>query len=142
MIGHAEIRKKYKIENFYIQEKIKKSLKNDLKVILCIGEKLKEKSEVFKILEKQLENIKPNENLIISYEPIWAIGGSNILDSKELTKIIDFIKEKGHKKVLYGGSINEENINKLNEIENIDGFLIGSRSVDTEKFKKIIEVVK
>lgn len=142
MIGHAEIRKKYKIENFYIQEKIKKSLNNNLKVILCIGEKLKKKNEVYTIIEKQLENIKPNENLIISYEPVWAIGGSNILGTKELIKIINFIKEKGHKKVLYGGSITEENINRLNEIENIDGFLVGSRSVDTKKFKKIIEVVK
>ena len=56
--------------------------------------------------------------------------------------IIEYIKEKGHKKVLYGGSINEYNINELNKIEQLDGFLVGSNSVDYQKFKKIIEVVK
>lgn len=142
LIGHSEIRKKYKEEKYYIKEKIKKSIENNLDVILCVGEKEEKKDKVYEVLEKQLNDITPNENLIISYEPVWAIGGDKILEEEKLKKIIKFIKNKGYKKVLYGGSINENNIEKLNKINIIDGFLIGRSSVNPSSLKRIIEVVK
>ena len=55
--------------------------------------------------------------------------------------MIKYIRNKGHKKVLYGGSVNDNNIEKLNKL-NIDGFLIGTAALDKEKISKIIEVVK
>ena len=140
IIGHSEVRGKYYSENEYISDKIKKALENDLVVILGVGEY--DKNCVYDVIEKQLDGIEPNANLIVSYEPIWAIGGSKIPDIDDLKSIISFIKSKGYKRVLYGGSINEDNINDLNLIDNIDGFLIGSCAIKTDNFKKIIEVVK
>ena len=140
LIGHAEIKQKYPKEIKYINKKIEKAIDNDLTVILCVGEK--NKKNKLEEIDKQLKNIKPKEKLIISYEPVWAIGKTEIPEKRELEKIVEYIKSKGHKKVLYGGSINEENIKDLNKINIIDGYLIGSRAYNTEKFKKIIEVVK
>lgn len=140
LIGHAEIRKKYPEENNYINRKIEKAIKNNLKAILCIGEK--NKKTTIEEIDKQLKEITPNEKLIISYEPVWAIGGVEIPEKEKLEEIVNHIKRKGHKKVLYGGSINENNIKNLININNIDGFLIGSSAYDTNKLKKIIEVVK
>ena len=140
IIGHSEIRNKYKDENKYIKDKVEKALKNGLMTILCIGEN-DEKSDVLAIIEKQLIDIKPSENLIISYEPAWAIGKDKTPSNIKLEEIISFIKSKGHKKVLYGGSVNDKNIEILNKL-NLDGFLIGTASLDKNKMSKIIEVVK
>lgn len=140
LIGHAEIRKKYPEEIKYISKKIEKAIDNGLTAILCVGEK--NINNTLEEIEKQLENILPNDNLIISYEPVWAIGGNLIPEKETIEKIIKYIKNKGHKKVLYGGSINENNIKDLNKINSIDGFLIGSSAYNTHKLKKIIEVVK
>lgn len=140
IIGHAELREKYPEERKYITNKIKKAIDNNLNVILCIGEK--EKTWNYKEIDEQLNNIKPNDKLIISYEPVWAIGGVEIPQIETIEKIVNYIKSKGHKKVLYGGSINEHNIKELIKIKNLDGYLIGSSAYNTETFKKIIEVVK
>lgn len=140
LIGHSDIRRKYCDEDNYIRKKVESALKNNLIVILCVGELKKE--EVFDILDRQLNDINPNDNLIISYEPIWTIGGVGIPTSDKLIEVIKYIKEKGHKKVLYGGSVDEFNIKKLNSIELIDGFLIGSQASHPDKLKRIIEVVK
>lgn len=140
LIGHSDVRRKYSDEDNYIRRKVENALKNNLIVILCVGELKQE--EVFNVLDRQLSGINPNDNLIISYEPIWAIGGVGIPESDKLIEVIKYIKEKGHKKVLYGGSVGEFNIKKLNSIELIDGFLIGSRAAHPYKLKKIIEVVK
>ena len=142
IVGHAEVRNRYSDEDKFIREKVSRSLENNLKVILCVGENTLEKDYVFEVLDQQLDGIKPCDDLFISYEPIWAIGGSNIVDESSLKKIISYIKKKGYKNVLYGGSITGTNIAILNRIDGIDGFLIGSRSVDSEVFKEIIEVVK
>ena len=140
IIGHLEIRKKYKDENNYIKDKVELSLKNKLITILCVGENEKEDDAISEV-ENQLKEITPNDNLIISYEPPWAVGKDKTPDNIELERMIKYIRNKGHKKVLYGGSVNDNNIEKLNKL-NIDGFLIGTAALDKEKISKIIEVVK
>lgn len=138
LIGHAEIREKYIEENKKIKKKIDNALKQNLKVILCVGERKKNKLE---IIDKQLDGIIPNDNIIISYEPVWAIGSYETPSNNDIIKIISRIKSKGHKKIFYGGSVNEKNIEILNQIENLDGFLIGSCTLKPDSIIKMIEVV-
>ena len=89
-----------------------------------------------------LNNIKNKSNIFIAYEPVWAIGSGIIPKSYDLFKTIEFIKSKFRDKlpkVLYGGSVNPENITNLKKINNIDGFLIGGASQSAKKF---IDIVK
>jgi len=145
IIGHSENRKMGETDKL-INLKIKSTLKAKLKVIFCIGETLQEKKKKItkKILNKQinlgLNKIKNKDSIIIAYEPVWSIGTGFIPKSKDLFSTIDFIKKKiRNKKVLYGGSVNPKNINKLKLIKNIDGFLIGGASQDPKKFIDIIK---
>ena len=147
IIGHSENRKKGENDKL-INLKIKSALEAKLKVIFCIGETLNEKrkNKTKTILTKQikvgLNGIKNKSNIFLAYEPVWAIGTGIIPKSKDLFKTIDFIKKKFKgkiPKVLYGGSVNPENIKNLKEINNIDGFLIGGASQNVKKF---IDIVK
>ena len=145
IIGHSENRQEGETDKL-INNKIKSALKSGLKVIFCIGETLKEKKtkKTKKLLSKQiklgLNKIKSNKNIIIAYEPIWSIGSGLIPKKKELFETIKFIKKKAKNyKVLYGGSVNPKNINSLNLINNIDGYMIGGASQDPKKFIDIIK---
>jgi len=147
IIGHSENREKGENDKL-INLKIKSALEAKLKVIFCIGETLaeKRKKKTQSILSKQikvgLDSIKNRSNIFIAYEPVWAIGSGIIPKSKDLFKTVEFIKKKFNgksSKVLYGGSVNPQNIINLKEINNIDGFLIGGASQSTKKF---IDIVK
>ena len=145
ILGHSENRQTGESDKL-INLKIKTALKNGLKVIFCIGEKIKDKrnKKTKLVLSKQikqgLKGVKLN-NIIIAYEPVWAIGSGLIPKSDELFKTINFIKSKFKKKlkILYGGSVNNKNINELKTIRNIDGFLVGGASQNSKKFIDIIK---
>ncbi len=147
ILGHSENRQTGE-DNILINKKIKSSLKSGLKVILCIGETLKEKknNKTNKVLNSQIKDclsgIKNYSNVIIAYEPVWAIGTGKIPKLDDLKNNILYIKKKFKKKsikVLYGGSVNGKNINDLKKISLIDGFLIGGESRDPNKFIDIIK---
>ena len=115
---------------------------------MCVGETLgeKRKNKTYSILSKQikigLKDIKNKSNIFLAYEPVWAIGSGLIPKSQALFKTVEFIKSKfkdKSPKILYGGSVNPQNIIYLRKINNIDGFLIGGASQNANKF---IDIVK
>ena len=147
IIGHSENRQLGENDKL-INLKIKSALKAGLKIIFCIGETLREKrnKKTNQVLAKQIKNglslIKNKSNIIVAYEPVWSIGSGLIPKSKDLTKSIVFIKSKFGKKsskILYGGSVNGNNIDKLKNITGIDGFLVGGASQNPKKFIDIIK---
>ena len=147
IIGHSDNRKKGET-NKLINQKIKSAFHAKLKVILCIGETLKEKRsrKTKLVLSKQIKlglaNINKDSNLFIAYEPVWSIGTGKIPKINELKQTVKFIKSKFRGKIpkmLYGGSVNLKNINNLKTIKEIDGFLIGGASQNSKNF---IDIVK
>ena len=151
IIGHSENRL-LGDSNHIINLKIKSALKKKLKVILCIGETLKEKrkNKTNLILNSQitsaLKNVKINKNIIFSYEPVWSIGTGIIPKTKNLEKQVSVIKKmiiKSWKlknpKIIYGGSVNQKNIVELKKISSINGFLIGGASQNAKNFIDIIK---
>ena len=147
ILGHSENRQEGENDKL-INLKIKSAIKAGLKVIFCIGETLKEKrnKKTNQVLARQINNglklIKNKSNIIIAYEPVWSIGTGVIPKSEDLKKSVSFIKSKFRKKspkVLYGGSVNANNITELKNISIIDGFLIGGASQDSKKFIDIIK---
>ena len=145
IIGHSENRQAGETDNL-INLKIKSAIKSGLKVIFCVGEtSLQKRKKITKlVLNKQirlgLKKIKIKSNVLIAYEPVWSIGTGVIPKSNELFEIINYIKSINKNfKVLYGGSVNPNNINELKLIHNIDGYLIGNASQDVKKFIDIIK---
>ncbi|MDA9745363.1 triose-phosphate isomerase [Candidatus Pelagibacter sp.] len=151
IIGHSENRSNGETNN-QINKKIHSAISNNLNVIFCIGENLFEKkhNRTNNILKKQiylgLKQIKKIDKIIFAYEPVWSIGTGKILTNKELTKQIIIIKniiknlfKKQKTKIIYGGSVNNKNINNLKQINEIDGFLIGGASQNSKKFIDIIK---
>ena len=121
-----------------LKDKVKYALKNKLKVVFCIGENKSEKKnkKTLSVLKRQLikvleKNFNKN-NIIVAYEPIWSIGTGKIPTTNELKKITIHIKKvlkdifkKSSPAVLYGGSVDGNNVEMFKEIREIDGFLIG-----------------
>ena len=147
IIGHSENREKGESDKL-INQKIKSAIKAKLKVIFCIGETLKQKkkrktkSVLLKQIKLGLNNIKKKSNLFIAYEPVWSIGTGKIPNTKDLELTIKFIKSRFKQKlpkILYGGSVNPENVKSLKMIKDLDGFLVGGASQNPKKF---IDIVK
>ena len=150
IVGHSERRKYFAEDDNTINRKIKLLLDNDIDPILCVGETLEQKNAgvtkeiIMDQIAKALDGIRKDkmENVIIAYEPIWSIGSGMIPTIDELQNVILYIKDSLKKvdcniKVLYGGSVNEENISYLNNIDKLDGFLLGGVSLDTKRMSKL-----
>ena len=149
IVGNSE-RRIYKHEiNIDFINKINNALENNLNVIYCVGETLrdKENGSTFEILEKQISEVLNNveiKNIMIAYEPVWAIGTGNVPSIKEIKENIEFISDLLYEKyeckldILYGGSVNDENIGELCSIKGLSGFLVGGASLDVNKVKGMI----
>jgi len=151
LVGHSDNRMEGDTDSI-LKDKVKFALKNNLKVIFCIGENKfqKKKNQTFNVLKKQLNKVLEKKfnknNIIVAYEPIWSIGTGKIPNQNDLLittiyikKILNKIFKKKSPPVLYGGSVDENNVNIFSQISEIDGFLIGGASKSSKKFIDIIK---
>ena len=135
LIGHSDNRSEGDT-NVMLKNKVLFALKNNLKVVFCVGENKNEKknNRTFSVLKKQLTKVLDKKfnknNIIVAYEPIWSIGTGRIPTKDELKKTTIHIKKvlksifrKKSPAVLYGGSVDASNVEMLKEISEIDGFL-------------------
>ena len=156
IIGHSERRQFFGETDEMVNRRIKAALAQGLKVIFCIGETLREREEgkTFSVIERQVEDGLKNlsdkemENIVIAYEPIWAIGTGKTATPGQAEEVHRFIRGKIEKlysrevseeiRIQYGGSVTPENIKGLMEQANIDGALVGGASLKSESFSKIV----
>lgn len=146
LIGHSERRHILgeTQENIIKKYEFYKNL--GYKIIYCIGEPQEIKKQgVEKTLEYLYEQFigidTTYENLILAYEPVWAIGTGKVATNDDIKDIHQKIKEKIDKPLLYGGSVKVDNVREICQIENVDGALIGTASWKVEDFIQIIDIL-
>lgn len=156
IIGHSERREYFAETDETVNKKIKSAIKYELKPIVCVGETLKQREEgkekevVTTQIEKALEGLTDNqvENIIVAYEPIWAIGTGKTATSEDANEMTKAIREKisdiygqmvaNRVIIQYGGSVKSSNAKELFSMSDIDGGLVGGASLKVEEFAKIV----
>ena len=147
LIGHSERRHILGETQNMIAKKYEFYKELGYKIIYCIGEPLEVKnqglSKTLEYIYEQFDGIDTNyENLILAYEPVWAIGTGVTATNEDIKNIHNAIKEKISKPLLYGGSVKVENVREICQIPNVDGALIGTASWKKEDFIQILENTK
>lgn len=140
LIGHSERRALGENDEF-LKLKFDFAKERGWEIIFCIGESLEvyEAKKTKEFLQSQLANIDLDyPNLILAYEPIWAIGTGKSASVEDISEILEFLSSKTKAPLLYGGSVNKNNILQISEIDNCDGVLVGSASWDALEFLNLI----
>lgn len=156
IIGHSERRQYFKESDEVINKKVKAAFIYDLIPILCVGETLEEREsgKTFDLIKNQLtldlESIDPEDvaDMVIAYEPIWAIGTGKTATAKDANDVIAFIRktvtelcgtEAGNKvRIQYGGSVKPTTIKEQMAQSDIDGALVGGASLNADDFAQIV----
>ena len=157
ILGHSERREYYKETDFWVNKKVKKALEANLRPIVCVGEKLadREAGNTEKVVEAQVRGSLADitaeqfENVVVAYEPVWAIGTGKTATSEQAQEVHAFIRgiirdmvgEKAAKglRIQYGGSMKASNAKELLSQPDIDGGLIGGAALEARSF---IDIVK
>ncbi|MGB9715234.1 MAG: triose-phosphate isomerase [Thermodesulfovibrionales bacterium] len=153
IIGHSERRQYFNETDEVVNRKIKASRKTGLGVIFCIGESLEEREsgKTFDVLEREINrglNEIDIENIVIAYEPIWAIGTGRTATPEQAQEAHSYIRERiklkyGNKadevRIIYGGSVTPENVDSLMACKDLDGALVGGASLKVESFVRIVK---
>jgi triosephosphate isomerase len=155
ILGHSERRWYFGETDEIVNKKVKATLANKLQPILCVGERLEEKEagKTQDVINRQvtgaLQGLEPISNLVIAYEPIWAIGTGKAASGEQAAATIQFIRDVLTKlwnksiaqglRILYGGSVNSSNITEFISHPEIDGALVGGASLKAEEFVSIVE---
>lgn len=144
ILGHYERRALYNEDNTIIAKKIFQAVGAKLKPIICIGElEIRDQKATIDYLMRQLLEIgiNNNDNVIIAYEPIWAIGSGLTPSATEIALLFNNIKEfYPNLKLLYGGSVDHTNAHEFLAIEKLDGLLVGGASLNNEKLNQILNL--
>ena len=154
IIGHSERRKYFHETDETVNAKVKKALATGLKPIVCVGETEEEREKgitefvVGSQVRKGLYGIESLKNIVIAYEPVWAIGTGKNATPQEAQEVHAFIRSlltKSHGNeaaavlILYGGSVTKDNIGDLISMDDIDGALVGGASLKSDSFLSIIK---
>lgn len=154
IVGHSERREAYAERNRDVRAKTKAAWAAGLTAILCIGESLedREADNTLDIIGGQLSGSVPNnasaDNLVVAYEPIWAIGTGKVPTLAQIIEVHDFIRAELTARfgadtangisLLYGGSVKPDNAADIFKAENVDGALVGGASLKAADFNPII----
>lgn len=154
ILGHSERRADHDEHDDDVRAKALSALKAGLKVVICVGESLieREASNTLEIIGGQLAGSIPDavtgENLVVAYEPIWAIGTGKIPTLDQIGDVHDFIRARLEKRfgagvgrstrILYGGSVKPGNAAEIFAVSNVDGALVGGAALKAEDFSPII----
>ncbi|PKL52171.1 MAG: triose-phosphate isomerase [Nitrospira bacterium HGW-Nitrospira-1] len=152
IIGHSERRQYFSEEDAIVNRKIKAAKKAGLGVIFCVGESLEEREagKTFDVIKREIESglaeIDP-ENLVVAYEPIWAIGTGKTATNEQAQEVHAYIRKilgnlYGNKaediRILYGGSVTPDNVDSLMACKDVNGALVGGASLKPESFARIV----
>lgn len=160
ILGHSERRQYFNEDDEFINRKIHQALKHDLRPILCVGESLEEreagqeKDKVKNQLKANLAGVDAEDfsNIVIAYEPIWAIGTGKTASSDDAEAMCKFIREEIESlygedagesvRIQYGGSVKPGNIKELMGKNNIDGALVGGAGLEIDDFEQLVNYRK
>lgn len=150
LLGHSERRHIFHEADDFIARKVIRALESALVPLLCIGETFEERQagRTNEVLERQLSIVLEEassmniQELVVAYEPVWAIGTGLVATMDNIIQAISTIEEVTHRfqvkvKVLYGGSVNPKNVEEIAAIPSLAGLLVGGASLETDSFAKI-----
>lgn len=150
LVGHSDRKIYFNEDSKVINANIIEAINNNIVPIVCIGETKEERlrCKTADVLVKQIKDyfkdIDILNDVIIAYEPIWSIGSGDVLSNKDIYEAVDLIKSVIFKRhgvnisVIYGGSVDFKNIERLKKITNLDGFLLGKMSTSSSSVLKIM----
>tara|TARA_E500000178_G_scaffold233790_1_gene230252 strand:+ start:235 stop:954 length:720 start_codon:yes stop_codon:yes gene_type:complete len=148
LVGHSERRQYFAETNEIVNIKSSNLIEENIIPVICIGETLEQKENNLteEILSTQIKDSIPNaanhQNVLIAYEPVWAIGTGLTPTLAEINQVHELIKNFDQKfinfKVLYGGSVKSSNSKQITELNHVDGCLIGGASLKVDEFNTII----
>jgi len=157
ILGHSERRHIFNETDEWINKKVKSVLNGGLKPILCIGETLDQrksnetKDVLFHQLKEGLSGVEKLDDIVIAYEPVWAIGTGETANTQQVDEAHKWVRNilsdfysrdiADETPILYGGSVKPENAEELFGIKDVNGFLIGGASLKIDPFKEIILTV-
>jgi triosephosphate isomerase (TIM) len=141
LVGHSERRQYFGETDETVAKRVRTALEAGLRVIACIGETLEERDrgETEEVLRRQLAVLEPHPDLVLAYEPVWAIGTGLTATPEMAQEAHAFIKSVLPAPVLYGGSVKPDNAAGLLAQPDVDGALVGGASLDVESFRAICE---
>ncbi|WP_170569993.1 triose-phosphate isomerase [Ruegeria atlantica] len=158
ILGHSERREDHGEQNEDVRAKARVAMDAGLKAIICVGESLeqREAANTLDIIGGQLSGSIPDqstgENLIVAYEPIWAIGTGKVPTLNEIGEVHDFIRARLERRfgegvgrsvrLLYGGSVKPSNAKDIFDVSNVDGALVGGASLKAQDFSGIIDALQ
>lgn len=146
LVGHSERRQGFGEDNAVVAAKVKNALGAGLQVVLCVGETLevREANRALDFVSGQIDDalagLDPQQqsNIIIAYEPIWAIGTGLVPSMPQLQEMFSGLQQHyGYNKFLYGGSVNAKNITEILSIGEIAGALVGGASLKADEFAEM-----
>jgi triosephosphate isomerase len=139
IVGHSERRQYFGETDETVSKRVYAALEAGLFVIACVGETAeeRERGETEDVLRRQLSVLEPDDNLVLAYEPVWAIGTGKTATPELAQEAHAFIKAQLETTVLYGGSVKPENAEELLAQPDVDGALVGGASLELESFSAI-----